>query len=264
MILTVLKAGGSQKSSLIWRVGGSEDRGEGKGRDEERGEKEETAHLERAPLAINPDGWARRAVVVVRAVRSARTPQTTSASLVGEGAPFASRTICGTGSSVLGAGAAVARVPLLVGGEDLAFSHITPCAKDTVRIANRALSASLAHRSVVYDAGDGVETARLARRGARRTRKRTETARVALRQLRRDGFTVSTTWTRHADMVDVAVVTFGRREKKKERERESVRESARARGQWVGEVVRVDAGELVQREEPRFLRTYLDHIPQPL
>ena len=179
-------------------------------------DEEETAHLERAPLAINPDGWARRAVVVVRAVRSARTPQTTSASLVGEGAPFASRTICGTGSSVLGAGAAVARVPLLVGGEDLAFSHITPCAKDTVRIANRALSASLAHRSVVYDAGDGVETARLARRGARRTRKRTETARVALRQLRRDGFTVSTTWTRHADMVDVAVGTFERREERLE------------------------------------------------
>ena len=45
-------------------------RGETKDGEMER-KKKKTAHLERAPLAINPDGWARRAVIVVRAVRSA-------------------------------------------------------------------------------------------------------------------------------------------------------------------------------------------------
>ena len=43
----------------------------GETKDGEMEKKKNTAHLERAPLAINPDGWARRAVIVVRAVRSA-------------------------------------------------------------------------------------------------------------------------------------------------------------------------------------------------
>ena len=124
------------------------------------------------------------------------------------GASVASRAARGTGGSVFGAGAAIARVRRLVGGENLAFSHRTPCAKDAVRIANRALIASPARRSVVYDAGDGVDAARRARRGAGRTRKCPETARVALRLLRRDGCTMSTTWARLADIVVIAVGTL--------------------------------------------------------
>ena len=108
-----------------------------------------------------------------------------------------------------------------VGGEDLAFPHTTLRAKDAVRIANRAPIASPARRSVVYDAGDGVDAARRARRGAGRTRKCPETARVALRLLRRDGCTMSTTWARLADIVVIAEGTFERRE---ERLEESSRE----------------------------------------
>jgi hypothetical protein len=85
------------------------------------------------------------------------------------------------------------------------FPDTAICAIDAVRIANRPLLASRAYRGSGQDAGDAVEAARLARRGAGRTRKRPETARVALRQLRRDVFTIPTSWTRLADIVRVAV-----------------------------------------------------------
>ena len=170
--------------------------------------------------------------IVASTIRPARTLQTTPASLVGEAAPLASRAARGAGSSVLGDGAVIAHMRHIVAGdsEDLMFPDITFCAIDAVRIANRALLASRARRGSGQDAGDAVEAARLARRGAGRTRKLPETARVALRQLRRDVFTIPTSWTRLADVVDVTVGTCGRgegRKRKRGREREGERERKR-------------------------------------
>ena len=206
-VLMFKAGGGSQKFSWICRVGGREEVRGRTGRERE----EETAHLERAPLAINPDGWARRAVVVVRAVRSARALQTTPASFVGEAAFFAGRTVhraCGgerigwtRGTFVL----------CSVGGERLAFPHRTRGAVDSTRVASIAAGARRALGAAGEDVGDSVERAILARGAARRrgeAAERAERARCENCSLR---FAATSRGARCADIVDVAVVSCTRR-----------------------------------------------------
>ena len=117
------------------------------------------------------------------AILSNTTGQAATSQSVDVAASVAGRAARGAGSSVLGDGAVIAHMRHIVAGdsEDFVFPDITFCAIDTKQIANRALFASRARRGSGQDAGDAVEAARLARRGAGRTRKRPETARVALR-----------------------------------------------------------------------------------
>ena len=152
-----------------------------------RERRRDCAHLERACLAINADGWARRAVVVVRAVRSTRTLQTAPASLVREAAVDALGANCRARGGKRVGWTRGAFVLCSVGGERLASSHRTWEAVDVFRIANRAGVTKVALGAAGGDVGDGVERAILARSSARRggeTTQRAERARCENSSLR--------------------------------------------------------------------------------
>ena len=105
------------------------------------------------------------------AISSSAAGQAAALQFVDVAAPVAGRAACEAGSSIRGDRAVIAHMRHIVAGdsEDLVFPDITFRAIDAKQIANRALLASPARRGSGEDAGDAVEAARLARRGAGRT-----------------------------------------------------------------------------------------------